>query len=129
MDRKLLRYVGTARAFVAGLETAAGTLEGVSSVVAVTWRPGREPSVTYRVGVTDGSVTSVLAAGSDVPISALAAQFNRVAASPNPYPLSLLGPSLTTDEDGTWTVQAPFLEVRTGGLTTRFVAVEFSGRR
>lgn len=128
INRITMRYLGTARAFVTGVATPTGTLDAVTSLVTVTALPGREPTMTYRIGVTDGSVTSVLAAGTDVPLGELAERSNRGTAA-GPYGLSLLSPSVSVGEDGTWTVHAPFLELRTGGLTTRLVAVSFSGRQ
>ncbi len=65
LDKSSGAYTGTSRAFVAGLETAGGTLDFVSSVMQVKQLPGKEAKITYRIGTSGGT----LAAGVDVPAS------------------------------------------------------------
>lgn len=121
-------YVGTSRAFAAGLRTPAGVVELVSSAVRIKQRPGREALVCYRIAVNGG----VLATGTDVPAGELTRQFgeqvlrNAVAVAALPA----LGLTLTGPTYGAYAtrriVHFPFLEVaadRDAGDRTRAVRV------
>jgi hypothetical protein len=138
IDRATGEYVATARAFAAGVETGSGTVDLVSSVFGVRRLPGRPPTVTYRIGVSGGT----LASGVDVPYERLAEQFNASVAENaaavdhlGPLGLILVGPSVVHREYGRDAVSAPFLEVTVGvretGLPrrthTRLVTTDFEG--
>jgi hypothetical protein len=121
VDKSTGRYVGVSRAFVAGLHTTGGTLDLISSVVRVEAVPMRQPTVSYRIATTDGT----LAQGTDVPAGELAAQFNeamRGAAEAlqgiGPLGLSLMGPTVSSSQDGARVLNAPYLEL-TAGLEAR----------
>ena len=72
IDKKTGLYIGTSRAFVSGLTTASGYIDSVSSIMQVKDLPGKEPTVTYRIGAFGGT----LASGLDIPASDLTKQFN-----------------------------------------------------
>lgn len=138
VDRVTGAYVATARAFAAGVETTSGTLDLVSSIFQVRRMPGRPPTVSYRIGVSGGT----LASGADIPHERLTEQFNASVAEHadavdhlGPLGLRLMGPSVVDLEYGRDAVSAPFLEltagVRDAGLPrrthTRLVTADFDG--
>jgi hypothetical protein len=121
LDKRTGRYTGTSRALVAGLRTASGTLDLVSSVMQVDALPGREPTISYRIATADGT----LAAGLEVPSRELTKQFNDsvrnnagAVAALGPLGLTLMGPTVSASERGGAVLNAPFLEL-TVGLESR----------
>lgn len=118
LDKKTGVYTGTSRAFVAGLETAGGTLDLVSSVMRVQQLPGQEARITYRIGTSGGT----LASGLDVPAGNLTAQFNEAVranagalAALGPFGLTLVAPVVTEPgNSGRPVVNAPFLDLTLG---------------
>jgi hypothetical protein len=118
LDKKTGIYTGTSRAFIAGLQTASGTLDLISSYMQVKHLPGQAPTVSYKIGVTGGT----LAAGANVPYQDLTKQFNdavnangEVVSSLASYGLTLMGPTASKSETGSefarYVLNAPFLEV------------------
>jgi hypothetical protein len=138
VNRRTGVYVGVGRAFVAGLETPGGTVDLISSIVRVTAEPGREPTVTYRIGFSGGT----LAEGVDVPYRGLGDQFTALAARStesvsalDSFGLVLVAPAEAPDEFGRPVLHGPFLELSAGpfggsnlsATRTRLVDVDFRG--
>lgn len=138
VDRVTGVYVGVGRAFVAGLETPGGTVDLISSIMRVTAEPGREPTVSYRIGLSGGT----LAEGVEVPYRQLGDQFNGVAerytetvAALNSFGLVLMAPTTALDEYDRMVLHGPFLELTAGPFRgsdlprtrTRLVDVDFLG--
>lgn len=129
LDKRTLEYVGTARAYVAGLEGAAGDPDVVSSVVQVRKPAGGQPTVSYRIGTS----ATLFASGVDVPLEALTAQFNRSVAenadaltARDDLALILVGPSVGSSEDGLReVVHAPCVELVVGRARIRLVSASF----
>ncbi len=146
VSRATGEYVGTARAFVSGLQGTSGIVDLVSSVMTVRHVPGREPRISYRIGVTSGPVgQGPLASGVDVPVGELPAQFNQsvrnnaaAVEALGPVGLTLLGPTVTAGRDGRLVVHAPFFELSAGlaarqnrigqNSHTRLVTIAFEGQ-
>jgi len=111
-------YTGTSRAFVAGLETGSGTLDFVSSVTKITHLPGKEPTVTYAIGLAGGTLVS----GANIPASDLTKQFNDAVktgagalAALGPLGVTLMGPTITESENGHRPIiNMPFFDLSVG---------------
>jgi hypothetical protein len=122
IDKKTGEYIGTGRAFVLGLQTASGTVDSLTSVMQIKALPGREPTVSYRIAATGGT----LASGMDVPASDLTKQFNEsmkanaeALKAIGPLGLTLLGPTTSFSENGHRPIiNAPFFQA-TAGLEAR----------
>lgn len=118
LDKSSGAYIGTSRAFVAGLETTGGTLDLVSSVMRVQQLPGKEARISYRIGTSGGT----LASGVDVPVGDLTTQFNEAVranagalAALGPFGLTLVGPVVTEPgNSGRPVVNAPFFDLSLG---------------
>ncbi|MGQ0842848.1 MAG: hypothetical protein ACT4QF_01815 [Sporichthyaceae bacterium] len=108
VSRSTSTYVGTSRAVVGGIQ-GAGALDTISSFMQVTSKPGKEPTVTYRLSFFEsGAVASFnqnafTVSGTNVPASDLVKQFNDQAktasaalAAVGPVGFTLLAPEVGT---------------------------------
>jgi len=111
-------YDGVSRAFVLGVETPNGTLDGLASLVKIKALPGKEPIFDYTIGTVGGS----LVAGTGVKESDLTKSFNDSAQGIGPaldalgeYGIELEGPYKTESENGHRPiVNFPYFNVTTG---------------
>jgi hypothetical protein len=122
IDKKTGLYTGQSRVYVTGLTTSSGFIDSLSSLMIVKNEPGKEATVTYKIGAFGGD----LASGTDVPISQLSKQFNdqvkngsAALSALGPAGLTLMGPTVTESENGHRPiVNGPFFDASLG-LTSR----------
>ena len=130
VDRLTGTFTGTARAAVSDLRTAGGGIAAITALLSVRVAPGREPAVSYRLSVFSGraagaatalSEQEVVVAGTDVPASALPAQFNEAFAALGgttsalaPAGLQLVAPVVGRDARGRLRILAPAVAAHAG---------------
>ncbi len=141
VDKKTGEYVGISRAYIAALNTGTATLDAISSIMQVKHLPGQKPTVTYRIGISGGT----LAEGADIPYGDLTKQFNEqvtknstALAALGTFGITLLGPTESVSENGgRYIINAPFLELQAGLISRkgtvgenqrlRLVNIDFEG--
>jgi hypothetical protein len=118
VDKKTGVYTGVSRAYVAGLNTASGTVDFITSYASIKHLPGQKPVVSYRIGLNGGT----LASAADVPYGEVTKTFNesvksnRAALSAiGPTGLTLMGPTESVSENGgRYIINFPFFELEQG---------------
>lgn len=118
VNKETGEYTGVSRAFVLGVETPNGTLDGLASLVKIKALPGKDPIFDYTIGTVGGS----LVAGTGVKESDLTKSFNDSAQGIGPalealgqYGIELEGPYKTESENGHRPiVNFPYFNITTG---------------
>jgi hypothetical protein len=111
VNRTTGEYIGTARAYVAGIQ-GAGNLDTVSSFMQVTQQPGMEPKISYRLSFfnsasgpseTGFNQNGFTVSGANVPADQLVTQFNSqaktladAASAIGPFGFQILAPQQGT---------------------------------
>jgi hypothetical protein len=118
VNKETGEYTGVSRAFVLGVETPNGTLDGLASLVKIKALPDKDPVFDYTIGTIGGS----LVAGTGVKESDLTKSFNDSAQGIGPaldalgeYGIELEGPYKTESENGHRPiVNFPYFNITTG---------------
>jgi hypothetical protein len=118
LNKKTGEYLGTSRAYVAGLGPAG--MDVVQSFASVKHLPGQKPLIAYRIGL-NGTTT---ASGANLPYGELTKSFNEAikgqsstfsALGPSQGLIQLMGPTESQSENGgRYLINFPFFELQQG---------------
>jgi hypothetical protein len=143
LDKSTGVYTGTSRSIIQGLE-GAGELDTISSLMQVTNRPNKQPTITYRIsffnskaGGTTLARSGFTVSGTDVPAAQLVEQFNSQSKTVSaaleaigPLGLELLAPRVGNSTDGNrMEIVAPVIQGTAGSHLRDGTAGQESGLR